>query len=78
MFPNLFDESDTTEVEGGVIAENNKMLRDEFNKRWSWFELLHSVCEYMMISMPEGMKQPAISILVYATLLKEKVQITKK
>ncbi len=54
------------------------MLRAEFNKRWSWHELLHTVAEYMMIDMLKGMEQPTIMIFMYATLLKEKINVTKK
>ena len=78
MFPILFDGTDEQAGEGGAIAENNRMIREEFQKRWGWHELLHNVCEYLFIPMPEGMKQSAMEVLMYATLLKEKVQITKK
>lgn len=78
MYPILFDGTDSEASEGGAIAENNRLMREEFQQRWGWYELLHNVCEYLFLSMPEGMKKEAMEILFYATLLKEKVRITKK
>jgi len=75
----LFDKEDDSDVsEGGVIAENNRMMKKEFQKMWGWHELLHTVCDYMFLDMLKGMEQPAIQILTYATLLKHKEKVVKK
>lgn len=54
------------------------MMKKEFQKMWGWHELLHTVCDYMFLDMVEGMKQPALQILTYATLLKHKEKVVKK
>lgn len=54
------------------------MIKEAFNKRWGWHELNHNVSEYLFISMIECMKMNVMEVLMYATLLKEKVDIIKK
>ena len=78
-FPNLFDREDEVDITNeGAIAENNRMIKEAFNKRWGWHELSHNVSEYLFISMLECMKLNVMEVLMYATLLKEKVDIIKK
>ncbi|KKX48346.1 hypothetical protein [Sphingobacterium sp. IITKGP-BTPF85] len=66
-------------IEGeGAIEANNRYIKQQFYKKWGFFELLHQVCEYLFISMLEGMKESAVNIFVYASLLKDKVNVLKK
>ena len=77
MFSDEDNQGADEEEINSAVSENNKQINSEFQQRWGWLELGHSVSDYKRDTLNNIMETQALDILTYATLLKEKEQLIK-